>query len=322
MADVDPLAVLRERHDPELPLPVEVHQERRQVLQADDLRAAEVEHLSVGLLVGRCSQKRIHRVVHVVEVAQLRPVPEHLDLLSFDDLPNPPPQKGLPRIPDPHARPDGVRQPEGAGPDPVDVVVDDVIPLPGHLVDAVHVRGVQQMPFVHRQIVRDAVDLPGARKDDLDVPVVLSAGLQDGELGAAVDLQVGVGLPHRVQVAGLSRQVEQVVLASDQIIHAILVPHVGDVHPHPVLDARDVEQVAAVFGDQGVHEHHVGPQVHQPAGQGGSDEPQPPRDQDLFSLECRSVGFHDSRTPPPVAHPMLRIIYVLAPTDAREKCST
>ena len=95
----------------------------------------------------------------------------------------------------------------------------------------------------------------------------LPAGLQDGELRPAVDLQVGVRILHRVHVAGLPGQVEEIVLALHQVVHAVRVAHIGDVDPHPVLDAGDVEQVAAVFRDQAVHQGDLRPELDQPPGQ-------------------------------------------------------
>ena len=142
-----------------------------------------------------------------------------------------------------------------------------MVPLASHFVDAVDVDRPQQMLFVHRQIVRLTVDLAGARKDDLDAGIIAPASFQDGQLGSTVDLQISTGILHRVHVAGLPCQVEQVILPLDQVPHAVLVPHIGDVDLHVVLETGDVEQVAAVFGDQAVHEGHAGTEVHQPSRQ-------------------------------------------------------
>ena len=93
------------------------------------------------------------------------------------------------------------------------------------------------------------------------------------------------GSCHRVQVAGLPGQVEQIVLALHQIVHAVLVAHIGDVDPHPVLDAGDVEQVAAVFRDQAVHQGDLRPQLDQPAGQVRADEAEAARNNYMFPIE-------------------------------------
>ena len=60
-------------------------------------------------------------------------------------------------------------------------------------------------------------------------------------------------------MAGLAGQVEEIVLPLHQVVHAVGVAHVGDVDPHPVLDAGDVEQIAAIFRDQAVHQGDISP---------------------------------------------------------------
>ena len=86
-----------------------------------------------------------------------------------------------------------------------------------------------------------AVDLTRAREDDLDLRVVRAARLENRELAAAVDLEIGVRVAHRVEVARLAGQVEEVVLPSDEMAEAVLVADVRDVHRDVVLDAGDVE---------------------------------------------------------------------------------
>ena len=46
----------------------------------------------------------------------------------------------------------------------------------------------------------------------------------------------------------------------------------------PILDARDVEEIAAVVGDQRIDEQHVGAEIDEPARQVAADEPQAARD--------------------------------------------
>ena len=76
--------------------------------------------------------------------------------------------------------------------------------------------------------MRLAVDLPRPRVDDLHPGVVLAHRLQDPELAAAVDLEVGEGIGHRVDVADLAGEVEEHVLAAHQVLHAVAA-HVRDV---------------------------------------------------------------------------------------------
>src|SRR5262245_62473269 len=52
--------------------------------------------------------------------------------------------------------------------------------------------------------------------------------LEDPELALAVDLEVREGVTHGVDVADLTRQVEQQLLTLDQVLHGVAA-HVGDV---------------------------------------------------------------------------------------------
>src|SRR2546422_656173 len=81
------------------------------------------------------------------------------------------------------------------------------------LVDAVDVDGDERVILVHREVLRPAVDLPRAREDDPDLRVLVPARLEDRELAPAVDLEIRVRIRHRVEVARLSCEVEEEVLA-------------------------------------------------------------------------------------------------------------
>ena len=72
------------------------------------------------------------------------------------------------------------------------------------------------------------------------VGIVLAARLEDRELRAAVDLQIGVRVDHRVEVARLPGEVEDARPGRDEVLEAVLVAHVGDVDVNSVLDPGDV----------------------------------------------------------------------------------
>ena len=110
------------------------------------------------------------------------------------------------------------------------------------------------MRFRDRQRIGAAVYLPGPGEDDLDRGVVAAAGLEDRELASTVDLEIGVGILHAVDVTHLAGQVEDHVLVANQVVHGALLPDVGDIHTHPILDVSDVEQVPAVLGNQRIDE--------------------------------------------------------------------
>ena len=144
----------------------------------------------------------------------------------------------------------GVGQAQAARSQAVGAVVDQVVPLAGQLVDAVDVGGPVAVFLVQRQVERPAVALTRAGVDDLGIRVVIPAGFQDEELAARVDLQVGEGIGHRVEVADLAGQVEDHVGARHERVHGMRIAHVGDVDLYQVLDAGDVEAVAAVVGNE------------------------------------------------------------------------
>src|SRR5713226_7127170 len=201
VADVDGAAVFGERHDAAASRAVQLDEQLGQLFQADGRLGAQVEDLPDGLVRHGRREQRLDGVVDVVEVPQLGAVTEDLDLVAAQEVSDPHAQEGLPRVLDPHARAVRIGQPERHRAHSVDIAVEDVVPLAGHLVDAVDVGGPEQVPLVHREILGPAIDLSGARVDDANRGVVATAGLQDEQLRAAVDLQVGVGIGHGIDMA-------------------------------------------------------------------------------------------------------------------------
>ena len=143
--------------------------------------------------------------------------------------PDEPADEALAVVLDQLARSVDVGEAQRAGADVEDVVVEEVVVLAGRLVHAVDVGGPHQVLLVDRQVVGPAVDLTRAGEDDSNVAVVLPAGLEDRQLRAAVDLQIRVRIPHRVDVADLAGQIEDHVLIANQRLHRRLHAHVGDV---------------------------------------------------------------------------------------------
>ena len=243
-------------------------------MKADDLQAAKVEGAAVGALIAGSGQERLDGIVHVREVAKLGSFPD-LEGFAANELTDPDPKERLACVADSHMRSVGVGQPQGAGTNSVDVVVEDVVRLAGCLVDAVDVHGSHQVLLVHGHVLRAAVDLPRAGEDDLDVGIELAAGFENRQLGPAVDLQVGLRIDHRIQVAGLARQIEQEVVAADEVPQAVLVSNVGDVDLDAAGELGDVEEVAAVLGYQAIDERDVGAVFNESTGEVRSDEAQP-----------------------------------------------
>ena len=62
-------------------------------------------------------------------------------------------------------------------------------------------------------------------------------------------------------MAHLTREVEDHVAIADEIIHRRLLTYVRDVHADAAGDAVDIEQIAAVVGDQRIHQQDVRAQL-------------------------------------------------------------
>ena len=100
------------------------------------------------------------------------------------------------------------------------------------------------------------------------------------QLAAAVDVEIGVRIPHAVDVADLSGEVEDHLAAPHQVVHRRALAHVGDVDAQAVFDAGDVEEVAAVVGQQRIDDQDVGAELDQRARQVDADEAEPAGDED------------------------------------------
>ena len=153
------------RTDPE---PATSMQQRDEIAVADRLVAADVEDFAVARVGRARPQERVRGIVDVDEIAQLRAVAEDLDLAALDREPDEPADEALAVVPDQLARAVDVGQPQRAGADAEDVVVEQVVVLAGRLVDAVDVGGPHEVLLVDRQAIRPAVDLARAGEDDAD----------------------------------------------------------------------------------------------------------------------------------------------------------
>ena len=241
---------------------------------ADRLVAAHVEHLAVACVAGARPEERVGGVVHVDEIAELRAVTVDVDGLILDRKPDEPADEALAIVLDELTRPVHVGQPERARAHAEHVVVDEMVVLAGRLVDPVDVGRAHEMALIDRKRVGAPVHLARTGEDDLHLRVVVAARLENGELAAAVDLEIGVGVPHAVDVAHLAREAEDDVAIADEMVHRRLLADVGHVDAHPIGDAVDVEQVAAGVRDERVHEQHVGAELDQAAREVAADEPE------------------------------------------------
>src|SRR5581483_6557027 len=101
-----------------------------------------------------------------------------------------------------------------------------------------------------------------------------AARFENRELAAAVDVEIRVRIADAVDVAHLAGEVEDDGAILHEVVHRALLPDVGDVDLDAVRDAVDVEQVAAVRGNQRVDEKDVRAEIDEPAREVAADEPE------------------------------------------------
>ena len=106
------------------------------------------------------------------------------------------------------------------------------------------------------------------------------------ELARALSEHPGVGV-----VELLTRQIEDDILSAHQVVHRALLTDVGDVDADTVFDPGDVEQVAAVLGDQGIDDQYLCAEVHELVREGAADKPQAARNHHAaITVERAVVG--------------------------------
>ena len=255
------------------------------------LVAADVERFAVAAFAHSGDEKRTDRVVNVDEVANLGAVAENLNLLVFDRQPDEPRDKALSIVFDQLARAIDIGQPQRRSTDAEDVVVDEMVVLAGRLIDPVDVSRPNQMFLGDWQIFRLAIDLTGARIHHLDAGIVPPARLEQRQLAVAVDLEVGMRVAHAVDVADLPGEVEDDLAIAHEIVHRARLTDVGDIDANAVLDACDVEEIAAVIGNERIDKESVGAERRKPVGKVAADEACCPCDENFQLALCSSTGY-------------------------------
>ena len=93
---------------------------------------------------------------------------------------------------------------------------------------------------------------------DRDPGIDRPACFQELQLRRAVDREVVFRRRHRIEMAGLRRQVEEKILAVEQMRQGVAAANIGDVDSHPIADIGDIGEIAAIFGDHAVDEQNLG----------------------------------------------------------------
>ena len=85
------------------------------------------------------------------------------------------------------------------------LVVEKVVPLRSELVNSIDIDRPHWARFINRQIFWPPIKLASARKNDSNHWIVTAACLQHRNLRLSVDGEIGAGIDHGIQVAGLAR---------------------------------------------------------------------------------------------------------------------
>src|SRR5215472_12307696 len=104
------------------------------------------------------------------------------------------------------------------------------------------------MILVNRKVEGLAIDLPGARVDDLDMRIEVPACLEQGQLRCTIDLEIAMRSGHRIKMAGASGKIEYVVDSTDRMIDYRVIADVRDNYLDPVANTIDVVEVPALPG--------------------------------------------------------------------------
>ena len=102
-------------------------------------------------------------------------------------------------------------------------------------------------------------------------------------------------IAHAVDVADLPGEIEDDLAVAHEVVHRARLPDVGDVDAHAILDARDVEEVAAVVGNERVDEQDVGAEIDEAAREVAADEPEPAGDHHAAAAIELARGGHSTR---------------------------
>src|SRR5207237_8007309 len=97
--------------------------------------------------------------------------------------------------------------------------VPDMKPFAGHLRHAVYIDRLQKLCFDKRQTFRTSVRLPGSGINDVRRAVLMPACLENGERGERIHVQIREWILHRLDVAHVSCEIENIFLVAHEPAH-------------------------------------------------------------------------------------------------------
>ena len=202
--------------------------------------------------------------------------------------------------------------------DAVDVVVDldDLFGRQARdLVDALRIGGGV---LAHRQRCGRTVLAASPGLDETDGGVVAAARFH--QHGCAFDVQVDVGkrVGQAQDVVDLPGEVEDVILAAHHVVDGVHVEDVAEVDLDLLGSRLDVEEVPAVAGNHGVHDHHARAALDQREREVAADEAHATCDQHALArkhgVDSVGHGWASSSAPAVTRPPISRTSASASPT--------
>ena len=150
------------------------------------------------------------------------------------------------------------------------------------------------MFLVDGKVLGLAVELAGAGVDDHGGGVDLAADFEQGEVGSRIEVEVLQRVAHTIDVADLTGEVEDKVLADDDRAHPNGVADVRHRDIRRLRDSGQVEAVAAVPFHERIDQVHLRAQLDEPTCEVASQKTETARDQATLTLEGTLNAMHAS----------------------------
>ena len=145
----------------------------------------------------------------------------------------------------------------------MDIVVDQDGLFGRQIRDRINPFRIRRMVLPDRQGHTGAVFSPCAGKNDLRLPIILTAGLEEHQRSPAVDVEILNRVPNAVDMVHLAREMKDDFLTLDQIVHRMGIPHIAEVDMDPVCNLLHVKEIASQAGNHVIHNRHPRTHVNQ-----------------------------------------------------------
>ena len=135
------------------------------------------------------------------------------------------------------------------------------------------------MKFAYRQTLRTSINLSRAGENDLDVWIVITARLEQSQLRRTIQFQIVTRVEQRVEVTDLSREIENDVDTTNDVIGNVVIPNVAANDFDAIGDAVEVKRITALLRHQRIDDCHFNTEVNECVREIAADKPHATGDQ-------------------------------------------